>query len=285
VAEEHDDLDDHSRISFGRREIRDLILASVILSAGMAFVLGGRVGDPGTIRLEFDWDAFFTILPFAALATIPAFILHELAHKIVAQKKDLAAEFLVHPWGLSLAMLTPIVFKLLLAAPGVVEIYDERAIRGGGPDTRPLPRVEAIRLFGLRHGLFASKSDRRWMADELDAGAEPHHIRQDLAEQWSDAGIISIVGPLVNLILAYAAFILDGIFPGVRVPASEASGIGESAFNLILIVNLVLAAFNMMPINPFDGRKILRWSSLAFLGMWSLILGLLALWILVRGLL
>lgn len=225
-----DDWDEpHPQISFGRREIRDLLLASLVLSAGMAMVLGGREGEPLTFSLAFDWPAFFTILPFAALATIPAFILHELAHKIVAQKKDLAAEFLVHPWGLSLAMLSPVLFKILLAAPGVVEIYDERSLRH--EELSPLER----------------------------------------REQRRDAGVISIVGPMVNLILAYGAFLLDGAFPGVRVPASEASGIGNTAFELIMVINLVLAGFNMLPINPFDGRKILRWSWLAFLGVWALI--------------
>lgn len=229
------DWDEHSGISFGRREIRDLILASVVLSAGMAFVLGGRTGPTFSLPTSldaFDWGAFFTILPFAALATIPAFILHELAHKVVAQKKDLAAEFLVHPWGLSLAVLSPILFKILLAAPGVVEIYDERAL----------------------------------YADELTS--------EERKEQRRDAGVISIVGPLVNLLLAYAAFILDGVFPGVRVPASEANGIGNTAFELIMFINLILGAFNMMPIKPFDGQKILRWSWPAFFGVWLLIAGL-----------
>ena len=244
---DEDDWDEpHPQISFGRREIRDLLLASIVLSAGMALVLGGRRGDPLTLPTgldSFDWAAFFTILPFAALATIPAFILHELAHKVVAQKKDLAAEFLVHPWGLSLAMLSPVLLKVLLAAPGVVEIYDERSLRN----------------------------------EELSA-AERRAQRQD-------AGIISIVGPLVNLILAYGAFLLDGAFPGVRVPASEASGIGNTAFELIMVINLVLAAFNMLPVNPFDGRKILRWSWAAFLGVWALILALVALAVSRAGLL
>ncbi|HET6406030.1 MAG TPA: hypothetical protein VFH78_15425 [Candidatus Thermoplasmatota archaeon] len=240
------DEHEHTGISFGRREIRDLVLASLVLSAGMAFVLGGRTG--GAFELptgldSFDWPAFFTILPFAALATIPAFILHELAHKVVAQKKDLAAEFLVHPWGLSLAVLTPVLFKILLAAPGVVEIYDERAL----------------------------------YADELTAA--------ERREQRRDAGVISIVGPLVNLILAYAAFILDGLFPGVRVPASEVNGIGNTAFELIMVINLVLAIFNMMPIKPFDGQKILRWSWVAFLGVWALIAALALLWVSRAGIL
>ena len=244
-AEPWDD-EPHPQISFGRREIRDLLLASLVLSAGMALVLGGRRGDPLTFPTgldSFDWPAFFTILPFAALATIPAFILHELAHKLVAQKKDLAAEFLVHPWGLSLAMLSPFLLKVLLAAPGVVEIYDERALR-----------------------------------DEELTAVERRAQRQD-------AGIISIVGPVVNLILAYGAFLLDGVFPGVRVPASEASGIGNTAFELIMVINLVLAAFNMLPVNPFDGRKILRWSLLAFVGVWLLIAALILLAVSRAGLL
>lgn len=238
--------DEHPRISFGRREIRDLVLASLVLSAGMAFVLGGRRGGPFELPTSldaFNWPAFFTILPFAALATIPAFILHELAHKVVAQRKDLAAEFLVHPWGLSLAVLSPILFKILLAAPGVVEIYDERALYSH--ELSPIERKE----------------------------------------QRRDAGVISIVGPIVNLILAYGAFILDGLFPGVSVPASEDSGIGNTAFELILVINLVLAGFNMMPIKPFDGQKILRWSWLAFLGVWALIAALVVLFVSRLGLL
>jgi Zn-dependent protease len=240
----------HPQISFGRREIRDLLLSSIVLSVGMALVLGGRKGDPLTLPTgidAFDWPAFFTILPFAALATIPAFILHELAHKLVAQKKDLAAEFLVHPWGLSLAMLSPALFKILLAAPGVVEIYDERALRQA--ELSPLER----------------------------------------REQRRDAGLISVVGPMVNLILAYAAFLLDGAFRSaghiVRVPASEASGIGNTAFELIMLINVVLAAFNMLPINPFDGRKILRWSWGAFLGVWALIVTIIVLAVSRAGLL
>lgn len=249
MADDHwDEWEHSSRISFGRREIRDLIIASVVLSAGMAMVLGGRKGDPLTfpdlsdLANAFDWPLFLAILPFAALATIPAFILHELAHKIVAQKKDLAAEFLVHPWGLSLAMLSPVLLKVLLAAPGVVEIYDERALR----------------------------------RDELTP--------VERKEQRRDAGVISIVGPLVNLILAYGAFILDGLMPNVRIDALEETLGSEGPFVIILIVNGALAAFNMMPIRPFDGQKILKWSVVAFVGMWLLIVGLGVLWWASRGL-
>ena len=47
-------------------------------------------------------------------------------------------------------------------------------------------------------------------------------------------------------------------------------------FELVAFLNLILAAFNMLPIGPLDGRKVMRWSWVWFLGVWAMIVGLFA---------
>jgi len=62
-------------------------------------------------------------------------------------------------------------------------------------------------------------------------------------------GLISLSGPVSNIILAIVFFVISNIngFVGV---------IGTIGFQ----VNLWLAAFNMIPFNGIDGRKVLSWN-------------------------
>ncbi|NLI73487.1 MAG: site-2 protease family protein [Euryarchaeota archaeon] len=64
-------------------------------------------------------------------------------------------------------------------------------------------------------------------------------------------GLISLAGPATNLVLG-AAFIVLYFISG--------SGLLSIAFYTIGSVNFLLAAFNLLPIPPLDGSKILRWN-------------------------
>ena len=67
-------------------------------------------------------------------------------------------------------------------------------------------------------------------------------------------GKISLAGPGSNLLVAGAMLPLAfGVIPGMP------TLVGSVAFSLYFF-NVFLAAFNMIPIMPFDGAKILRWS-------------------------
>lgn len=68
----------------------------------------------------------------------------------------------------------------------------------------------------------------------------PHHILK--REQ---VGKISLAGPLTNIGLALLFFVLSPVLGGI-------SGIG-------IFVNLMLAFFNLLPIPPLDGSKVLAW--------------------------
>lgn len=88
-----------------------------------------------------------------------------------------------------------------------------------------------------------------------------------------DSGVISIVGPWVNLVLGFLA--LPFTFTTQRLlPLYED---GWDLFQVVVFVNAFLAAFNMLPISPLDGSKVWKWSKLAYLGTVAAIVVLFAL--------
>ena len=85
-----------------------------------------------------------------------------------------------------------------------------------------------------------------------------------------DNAIVALAGPLSNLVLAFIAFIVLMLANGMAMNASvmdllSANG-SHSAFTALIIqisasslfINLALMAFNLLPIAPLDGSKILH---------------------------
>lgn len=71
-------------------------------------------------------------------------------------------------------------------------------------------------------------------------------------------GLISIAGPLVNIALGLIFFLILGSL-GVFV-YTEAGAIVYLICVLGTRINFFLAAFNLLPIPPLDGSKVLSWS-------------------------
>jgi Zn-dependent protease len=97
-------------------EKRDLIIAGLMISLAFAVLLSGGY------KALFDFNLDLLMVFFVAFLTAGlGFMLHEIAHKIVAQGYGLFAEFRAYYNGLWLALLFSM-FGFIIAAPGAVYI-------------------------------------------------------------------------------------------------------------------------------------------------------------------
>lgn len=83
-------------------------------------------------------------------------------------------------------------------------------------------------------------------------GAKPVPFRPDMVKggDWG-AALVALGGPLTNLLLAFITF---GIWALVGAPQS---GIGAEILTTAVTVNLGFFVFNILPIPPLDGSRVL----------------------------
>jgi stage IV sporulation protein FB len=79
-------------------------------------------------------------------------------------------------------------------------------------------------------------------------------IPQDPKEQ----ALIGIAGPLVSLAIGGVLLILFGRFPNFTDLAPQHLGFDLVSLPQLALLNLVLAAFNLLPAFPMDGGRVLR---------------------------
>lgn len=188
----------YGRIHFSKVEITQILISVVALTAAFTIVLMGRVfGDIGEYT-ALDW---VFALGVSAVVSVTGFLLHELAHKFVAQYYGAWAEFRMYPTGLLFAVVFAFL-GFLFAAPGAVYIQ----------------------------GRINRKQN----------------------------GIISIAGPATNIVFGTIFVALWLLFPDM--------GIWSFAFNLIGVLSLFLAGFNLIPLGPLDGKKVFKWNPVVWAG-------------------
>lgn len=198
------------RLRFSRPELLHLAGAVVLLTLAFAFVLNDQDGDGLEVMERLDVPPELYLASFLAVSS--GFVLHELAHKVLAQRYGHWAEFRAQFTGLLVSVAVALGIGVLFAAPGAVHIWG-----------RVTPR---------------------------------------------ENGLISLLGPLTNVVIALAAL------PFMFQPDTE--GLGFLIARTVALVNSLLAVFNLLPFGPLDGRKVLRWSktvyALALLGSIALFL-------------
>lgn len=177
---------------FSGTELRDLLVAWLALGVAFMFFFVG--GSAGIGRIA----AAGVIPPLAvALSTAGiAFLLHELAHKVVAVWFGQIASFRADYGMLALCIIAAFA-GFLFAAPGAVY----------------------------------------------------HRGRITLRQR----GLVSVAGPLTNVALVVV------FLPLVFLP-----GFFGQVGRVGVLVNAFLAAFNMIPFGPLDGKTVLTWSRPVF---------------------
>ena len=178
-------------IRFSETELKQLGIAWLVLTIAFFMVFRGsnliHTSNPVAIAIA------------AGIAVTTGFFLHELGHKITANRMGYWSEFRASYRGLLIAFfLAAIPPHILFAAPGAVMI--------------------------------AGNINKR------------------------ENGIISIAGPGVNVVIS--AICLGAL---LTIKSSLSDFIIDTLF-FVTAINLLLAGFNMIPIRPLDGSKILPWS-------------------------
>lgn len=184
-------------------ELQHLFIAWIAISLAFAFMLK-KLNPFGETVISYFILSLFTVGI--------AFLFHELAHKVVAQRYNLWAEFRMSSTMLMFAVGLAYLAGILFAAPGAVQIS----------------------------GVYITREQ---------------------------SGRIAVAGPLTNILLAV-------IFLSFSMKSGFIGQVGE----LGVLINLLLAAFNMLPFGVLDGKKVLAWNTTVFAGIFLIIIGMYMMW-------
>jgi Zn-dependent protease len=185
-------------IRFYPDELRDLVIAWVALGIAFSvfiFVTTGRRMFPDITGALLS-PLFAAVFVISLLTVGVGFLLHELAHKVVAVRFGQIASFKADYKMLALCIGAAFA-GFLFAAPGAV-----------------------------------------------------YHRGRITARQ---RGLVSVAGPVTNILLV-----------GVFFPLVAFDGFLGQVGQLGVMINAVLAAFNMIPFGPLDGKSVLSWSRPVF---------------------
>ena len=204
-------------------EIIQITISVLAISFALGVVFAG---------IESVWESpreFFVFMAPMLVTLGSGFILHEMAHKLVAIYYGATARFRMWTQGIIFMLITS-TFGFLFAAPGAVYIYSKKITR-----------------------------------------------RQN--------GIISIAGPVLNIILMAFFITLEIVAPVTQyftflAPlGSQLAGFGMvngglNVWQFGVAINLLLAMFNMIPAFPLDGSKVYGWSRMLWMVFMLFLLGL-----------
>lgn len=138
----------------------------------------------------------------------------------------------------------------------------------------PIPHIDPFMTLLLPLLLYLGTNGRY-----VFGGAKPVPVNfHNLRRPWRDMALVAIAGPASNVLLA-AFFLLCWKLVVVKFGIWPHDSIGELVLGQAVGFNLLLAAFNLLPIPPLDGSRVMTWllpsgirESYVSLERWGLIL-------------
>jgi len=122
---------------------------------------------------------------------------------------------------------------------------DDTAQREGRLTLNPIKHIDPFLTIILPLGLALLQAP-------IFGGAKPVPFRPDMVKggDWG-AALVALGGPLTNLFIAFVSF---GIWVIVGAPVT---GVGSLILSTMVTVNLGFFLFNIIPIPPLDGSRVL----------------------------
>ena len=107
---------------FSEEEKKHLTQASLAFTLALGFMWVGGIGTISNLGMTSWVIALLLAMPVMFVAVGPAFLLHEIGHKIVAKKNGCWAEFRADPSGLKFGIFLSFFLGFLFMAPGAVMV-------------------------------------------------------------------------------------------------------------------------------------------------------------------
>ena len=235
---------------FSDIEKQHLRLATAAFTLALGFIAVRGLSGISTLGINKWLITLLFAMPVMLLAVGPAFILHEIGHKIVAKRYGCWAEFRADPKGLQFGVILSFFLGVLFMAPGAVMVSGlvKRRYNGyvavAGPLTNLSLFILGIPIWAIILGISGT----------FDAN------HTSLFENGLSLNIY-----LDGTNILWKSMLID-------------------AAVVWLYANLVLGLFNMIPWGPLDGAKVRDWNEQVFylvfiiflipvlgmfLGMWS----------------
>lgn len=198
---------------FSKEEKEHLLLATAAFTIALGLMRVGGLFGAGQFSSTASWGAMLLLsMPVMLIAVGPAFILHEIGHKIIAKKYGCWAEFRADPGGLKFGLGLSAILGIVFMAPGAVMVAGLVTRRQNGHIAIAGPAVNfslfliGIPLGGIILGLTGSQDAAN--LDYISNGAI------NLKAMLYDGVVFWI---MANLILGAFNMIPAGPLDGVKV--------------------------------------------------------------------
>ncbi len=129
------------------------------------------------------------------------------------------------------------------------KLGDDTAARMGRMTLNPIPHIDLLGTILLP----LMNAPIGWAKP---VPVNPANFRRDVRRSTGDI-LVSVAGPFSNLLMGFLGALLFGVLLRFAPGILPGGGVGEAFLNRLVLVNVALAVFNILPVPPLDGSHVL----------------------------